>query len=93
MALFLDHLLCRLDGSDIAVFGQFVVNEWLENTNYEAGADLADVYINELKEVEVIYSSTEIAIHKIQEHTPEIWELIKIFDLVDSSGIEFKKVI
>ncbi|AIN71918.1 DUF6371 domain-containing protein [Flavobacterium psychrophilum] len=25
------------------------VSDWLENTNYEAGTDLADVYINELK--------------------------------------------
>jgi hypothetical protein len=69
---------------------KIVVNEWLEQqTNYEAGTDLADVYINEIKaieqpkKVEVNYTNTEMIIHRIEQHTPEIWELINTFDLVD----------
>lgn len=78
---------------------KIVVNDWLEHTNYEAGTDLADVYINELKEVEqpekveVIYSDAELIIHEIEQHTPEIWELIKTFDLVDNNYNEFKKAV
>ncbi len=73
-----------------------VVSDWLEQTDYEYGTDLADVYINEIKEakkVEVIYSETEQVIYRIEQHTPEIWELIKTFDLVDTNGTEIKKVI
>jgi hypothetical protein len=42
--------------------------------------------------VEVYYSETEKAIHRIQQHTPEIWELIKEFDLVDSNNNEIQKI-
>lgn len=76
-----------------------VVNDWLEQqSNYVDGTDLADVYINELKETklfkpdEVNYSNTEQAIHRIQEYTPEIWELIKTFDLVDNNYNEINKI-
>jgi hypothetical protein len=73
-----------------------IVSDWLEQTDYEAGTDLADVYINEVKEakkVEVIYSVTEQIIHRIQQHTPEIWELIQTFDLVDSNNNEINKIV
>ncbi len=73
-----------------------IVNDWLEHTDYEAETDLADVYINEIKEVkkvEVIYSVTEQIIHRIQQHTPEIWELIQTFDLVDSNNNEINKIV
>lgn len=90
------HKAIELNG-----FGfQIVVNDWLEQqSNYTDGTDLADVYINEKKEaeqikkVEVIYSNTEMIIHEIEQHTPEIWELIKTFDLVDSNNNELKKII
>ena len=76
-----------------------VVNDWLEQqSNYVDGTDLADVYINEKTtieqsiKVEVNYSNTEQAIHRIQEYTPEIWELIKTFDLVDNNYNEINKI-
>ncbi|UPT69402.1 MAG: DUF6371 domain-containing protein [Flavobacterium sp. JAD_PAG50586_2] len=75
-----------------------VVNNWLEQQcNYEAGTDLADVYLTELKaiehpKVEFNYTETEKAIHRIEHHTPEIWELIKTFDLVDSNNNEINKI-
>lgn len=82
-----------------------IVNDWLENqSNYIAGTDLADVYINEVKNTPQeqkqavlkdfnSFTNTEQAIHKIEQHTPEIWNLIKTFDLVDSNYNEIKKVI
>ena len=79
---------------------KIVVNDWLEHQNeYDAGTDLADVYIKELKEAEqpkknkVFYTNTEYKINDIEQHTPEIWELIKTFDLVDYNGNELRKVI
>jgi hypothetical protein len=75
---------------------KIVVNDWLEHQNdFEAGTDLADVYINELKDferVEVEYSETEQAIHRIEQHTPEIRQLINTFDLVDSYKNEIRKI-
>jgi hypothetical protein len=75
---------------------KIVVNDWLETqSNYEAGIDLADVYINELKEaeaVEVVYTEAEKTVHEIEQQTPEIWELIKTFDLVDSYGNNIQKI-
>jgi hypothetical protein len=44
------------------------------------------------KKVEVNYSETEHAIHRIEKHTPEIWELINTFDLVDKNNNEIKKI-
>lgn len=82
-----------------------IVNDWLENqSNYIAGTDLADVYINEVKNTPQkqkqavlkdfnSFTNTEQAIHKIEQHTPEIWNLIKTFDLVDSNYNEIRKVI
>ena len=70
------------------------VNNWLEQqNNYEAGIDLADVFIHELKKVESDYSDSELTINEIEQHTPEIWELIKAFDLVDNRNYEIRKVI
>lgn len=78
---------------------KIVVNDWLEHqNNYPVGTDLADVYINEKKaieqplKVEVNYSNAELTIHKIEQHTPEIWELINTFDLVDKNNNEIKKM-
>jgi ssDNA-binding Zn-finger/Zn-ribbon topoisomerase 1 len=70
------------------------VNNWLEQqNNYEAGIDLADVFMRELKKVEIDYSDSELTINEIEQHTPEIWELIKAFDLVDNRNYEIRKVI
>jgi len=44
------------------------------------------------KKVEVNYSNTEKTIHRIEQHTPEIWELINAFDLVDCNYNEIKKI-
>ncbi len=75
---------------------KIVVNDWLElQSKYGTGTDLADVYINESKEaerVEVVYSETEQKINEIAENTPEIWELIKTFDLVDNDYNKIKKI-
>jgi hypothetical protein len=71
-----------------------MVNDWLEKqNNYEDGTDLADVYISEFKEVDNKYSDAELIINEIEQHTPEIWELIKTFDLLDNNGNELRKVI
>ena len=71
-----------------------MVNDWLEKQNiYEDGTDLADVYISEFKEVDNKYSDAELIINEIEQHTPEIWELIKTFDLLDNNGNELRKVI
>jgi hypothetical protein len=45
------------------------------------------------KKVEVTNTDAEIFVHRIEQHTPEIWELIKTFDLVDSNNNEIKKII
>ena len=49
------------------------VNDWLEHQNdYDAGTDLADVYIKELKEAQqpkknkVFYTNTEYKINDIE---------------------------
>lgn len=84
-----------------AVGFKIVVNDWLENQNeFEAGTDLADVYINEVKNIKYkpivkdlsIYSNTEQAIHRIEQHTPEIRLLIETFDLTDYYGNEIRKI-
>lgn len=74
---------------------KIVVNDWLEQqSSYTAGTDFADVLINEKsKKVEVKYSNTEIIINRIAQHTPEIWQLIKTFDLVDSNNNVIQKVL
>ena len=70
------------------------VNDWLEKQkNYEDGTDLADVYISEFKNVENKYSDAEQIINEIEQHTPEIWELINTFGLVDNHNNEIRKVI
>lgn len=77
-----------------AVGFKIIVNDWLENqSEFEAGTDLADVYINEVKNIKhnPIYSNAEQAIHRIEQHTPEIWDLINTFDLVDYNGNEIRR--
>lgn len=78
---------------------KIVVNDWLEyQTNFADGTDLADVCIQELKEHrikkpdEVDYTESELIIHEIEKYKPEIWELIKTFDLVDNNYKELKKI-
>lgn len=71
-----------------------IVNDWLEKqNNYENGTDLADVYIGELNKIDIDYSDSELIIHEIEQNTPEIWELIKTFDLVDNRNYEIRKII
>ena len=75
---------------------KIVVNDWLEQTDYKDGSDLADVYIYELKNTvpEQIkeLTATEIAINRIADHTPEIRLLIGTFDLTDRNGNEIRTV-
>lgn len=73
---------------------KIVVNDWLEQqSSYTDGTDFADVLINEKpKKVEVTYSNTEMIINRIAQHTPEIWQLINTFDLVDSNNNEIQKI-
>lgn len=81
--------------TELNSFGfKIVVNDWLEQqNNYTAGTDFADVLINEqTKKVEVKYSNTEIIINRIAQHTPEIWQIINTFDLVDSNNNEIQKI-
>lgn len=75
-----------------------IVNDWLENTNFEAGTDFADVLLIEKKEAEktkkyeIIYTETENIINEFETHTPEIWNLIETFSLVDCNWKEIRKV-
>ncbi|WP_189663176.1 hypothetical protein, partial [Polaribacter sp. IC063] len=68
------------------------VSDWLEETHYKDGTDLADVYIDEVANVapEAIrqQTDTEIIVNRIAEHTPEIRLLIETFDLTDANGNE-----
>jgi hypothetical protein len=68
------------------------VSEWLEQTDYKDGTDLADVLIDEVANIppEVIrqQTATEIIVNRIAEHTPEIRLLIETFDLTDANGNE-----
>jgi hypothetical protein len=71
------------------------VSDWLEQTDYNDGTDLADVYIDEVANVapEAIrqLTATEIIVNRIAEHTPEIRLLIETFDLIDNNGNEIRK--
>lgn len=81
--------------TELNSFGfKIVVNDWLEQqSSYTAGTDFADVLINEQsKKVEVKYSNTEMIIHRVAQHTPEIWQLINTFDLVDSNNNDIQKI-
>ena len=80
---------------------KIVVSDWLElQPDFETGTDLADVYINEVKNIEPqpiikdlsIYSNTEQAVYRIEQHTPEIRYLINTFDLTDYYGNELRKI-
>jgi hypothetical protein len=68
------------------------VSEWLEQTDYKDGTDLADVYIDEDANVQPEtmreLTATEITVNRIAEHTPEIRLLIETFDLTDANGNE-----
>ena len=77
-----------------------IVNDWLEQqTNFETGTDLADVYIFEKKSINISskvvfdYSNSEYIVHELEQHTPEIWELINTFELVDKNGNEIRKIV
>ena len=85
-----------------AVGFKIVVSDWLEQQpNFEDGTDFADVYINETKNIEPqqiikdlsIYSNTEQAIYRMEQHTPEIRILIDTFDLTDYYGNEIRKIV
>ena len=75
-----------------AVGFNIIVSDWLEETDYNDGTDLADVYIDELSNIEPNqireFTATEIMVNKIAEHTPEIRLLIETFDLTDNNGNE-----
>jgi hypothetical protein len=80
---------------------KIVINDWLENqTNYATGTDFADVYINEIKstnarqivEISIDYTKTELTVHKLEQHTPEIRLLIDTFDLTDYYGNDIRKI-
>ena len=75
---------------------KIIVNEWLEQTDYEAGTDFADVYIYELKNTvpEQIkeLTATETIVHEMEQHTPEIRLLIETFELTDHNGNKIGKV-
>ena len=72
------------------------VSDWLEGINYKEGTDLADVFIiekNNITEEPVInYTNTEQVIHQLEKSTPEIWSLIKTFDLTSENGNEIRKI-
>ena len=75
-----------------AIGFKIVVSDWLEQTDYKDGTDLADVYIDELSNLEAHqireFTATEIIVNRIAEHTPEIRLLIETFDLTDNNGHE-----
>ena len=54
-----------------------IVNDWLENTNFEAGTDFADVLLIEKKEAEktkkyeIIYTETENIIKNLKHTHPK----------------------
>lgn len=72
---------------------KIIVNDWLEQTDYKEGTDLADVYIDEVKNIKPeqlqelrSYTNTEQAIYRIEQYAPEIRLLIETFDLTDENG-------
>ena len=81
-----------------AIGFKIIVNDWLENSDFEKGTDLADVYINEVKNKpseaiknEIVnYTYTEQIIHRIETHTPELRTLINTFELTDYYGNEIR---
>jgi hypothetical protein len=86
-----------------AVGFKIVVNDWLEQTDYEDGTDFADVFIIEKNKSKIDqnltenkpvynYSEAEKIVHRIEQHTPEIRVLIETFDLIDSDGNEIKNI-
>jgi hypothetical protein len=80
---------------------KIVVSDWLElQPDFETGTDLADVYINEVKNIELqpiikdisMYSNTEQAVYRIEQYTPEIRLLIDTFDLTDYYGNDIRQI-
>lgn len=88
---------------ELNAFGfKIVVSDWLElQPDFETGTDLADVYINEVKNIEPqqiikdlsIYTNAEQTVYRIEKHTPEIRYLINTFDLSDYYGNEIRKIV
>ena len=82
------------------------LNQYLENTNYKDGTDLADVLINEnlyknseTKEIKqekedpspaTINTITEVVVKKMASKNAKILKLINVFQLSDSNGIEIR---
>jgi len=73
------------------------VSEWLEKTVYPKGTDLADVYLDEAgtssmqsKNNSVIPTETESIVKRLATKNPNIFLLIKEFDLTDINGIKIK---
>jgi len=81
--------------TELNAFGfKIIINDYLENSDFPDGTDLADVYIEERKElktVEIQYTNTELQVHRIEQTNPDIWQLIEVFDLVDLHGNDIRK--
>ena len=82
--------------SQLVKFGfKIIVDDWLENqTEFEAGTDLADVLIS-LKEKltsnkKLTYSDAENKIHDLEIKFPELRKLINTFDLRDEHSNEIR---
>jgi hypothetical protein len=64
----------------------------VENTNFEIGSDLADIYFQKknfksiTKDEKIIFTETEIMIQKLSKINPSIISLIETFDLIDEKG-------
>jgi hypothetical protein len=60
----------------------------VEDTNYDVGTDLADVYfyLENNKTTKIILSDAEKKIAEIAKINPTIIDLIKAFDLIDDKG-------
>jgi hypothetical protein len=76
------------------------VDNWLEKQDeYEAGTDLADVFISlklnasshKSSENKIVYNQIEITVHRLEKEFPELRNLIDSFDLTDENSIEIRK--
>lgn len=69
-----------------------LVSQYLENSNFPIGTDLADVYFenyknaSSLNSLKKITSMTERKVNDWSTFKPEIWKLIEDFDLIDKNG-------
>ncbi len=63
----------------------------LEKSNFQIGADLADMYIEmaakeSTNKVEIKYSAAEKTVFRMAKKNPVLLDFIKIFDLIDDKG-------